>query len=115
MRVANRSYVGVRVTERAGYQPPEQCQKLLADRMRQAVENPENVAFARRILKLRRAGSPPATSSRWRPMAELIATIDARIRDAVTALRERGYSWAEIGSQLGVTCQAAQQRWGNRS
>jgi hypothetical protein len=26
-----------------------------------------------------------------------------------------GYSWAEIGSRLGVTRQAAQQRWGQAS
>jgi hypothetical protein len=45
-------------------------------------------------------------------MAELADTIDVGIRDAVTDLREHGYSWAEICSQLGVTRQAAPQRWG---
>ena len=38
--------------------------------------------------------------------------IDAAIGGAVTGLRDYGYSWAEIGSRLGVTRQAAQQRWG---
>jgi hypothetical protein len=47
-------------------------------------------------------------------MAELADTIDTSIRDAVTGLRDRGYSWADIGSRLGVTRQAAQQHWGNR-
>jgi hypothetical protein len=28
------------------------------------------------------------------------------------ALRACGYSWAEIGSRLDITRQAAQQRWG---
>lgn len=32
-------------------------------------------------------------------MAELADTIDTSIRDAVTGLRERGYSWAEAISQ----------------
>jgi hypothetical protein len=44
-------------------------------------------------------------------MAELAVTIDTSIRDAVTGLRDRGYSRADIGSRLGVTRQAAQQRW----
>ncbi len=34
---------------------------------------------------------------------------------AVTGLRAFGYSWAEIGSRLGITRQAAQQRWGHQS
>ncbi len=33
--------------------------------------------------------------------------------EAITALRARhGYSWADIGHQLGITRQAAQKRWG---
>jgi hypothetical protein len=32
--------------------------------------------------------------------------------EAVKGLRDCGYSWAEIGSRLGITRQAAQQRWG---
>jgi len=31
---------------------------------------------------------------------------------AVEGLRACGYSWAEIGSRLRITRQAAQQRWG---
>ena len=38
--------------------------------------------------------------------------IDTAIAKAVNGLRARGYSWAEIGSRLGITRQAAQQRWG---
>jgi len=37
-----------------------------------------------------------------------------RRTEAVKGLRARGYSWAEIGSRLGITRQAAQQRWGQR-
>jgi (4S)-4-hydroxy-5-phosphonooxypentane-2,3-dione isomerase len=39
----------------------------------------------------------------------------AAIADAVKGLRAYGYSWAEIGSRLGITRQAAQQRWGGSS
>jgi hypothetical protein len=40
--------------------------------------------------------------------------IDAARAEAVKGLRAYGYSWAEIGSRLGITRQAAQQRWGQR-
>jgi hypothetical protein len=87
---------------------------LTSNRTPAAVENPEYAAFARRILKAyaRRVATGDIESLTL--MAELADTIDTSIRDAVTGLREHGYSWAEIGSRLGVTRQAAQQRWGNR-
>ena len=47
-------------------------------------------------------------------MLGLSAEIDDAIAQAVTGLRGFGYSWAEIGSRLGITRQAAQQRWGAR-
>jgi hypothetical protein len=36
-------------------------------------------------------------------MLGLAEDIDAAIAVAVKGLRERGYSWAEIGSRLGIT------------
>jgi hypothetical protein len=36
-------------------------------------------------------------------------------RFLIRVLRAAGYSWAEIGARLGITRQAAQQRWGRRS
>jgi biotin operon repressor len=41
--------------------------------------------------------------------------IDTAIAEAVKSLRTCGYSWAEIGSRLGITRQAVQQRWGTSS
>ena len=35
--------------------------------------------------------------------------------EAVKGLRAHGYSWAEIGARLGISRQAAQQRWGAAS
>lgn len=32
---------------------------------------------------------------------------------AVAGLRAAGHSWAEIGARLGISRQAAQQRWGS--
>ena len=42
----------------------------------------------------------------------LAADVEDIIRHAVTGLRGHCYSWADIGLRLGVTRQAAQQRWG---
>jgi hypothetical protein len=44
-------------------------------------------------------------------MLGLAEEIDTAITEAVKGLRGCGYSWAEIGSRLGITRQAAQQRW----
>ena len=59
------------------------------------VENDEYGAFVRRVLRAyaRRVG-------------------DGDVAEAVKGLRACGYSWAEIGSRLGITRQAAHQRWG---
>ena len=46
-------------------------------------------------------------------MTRLADDIDTAIAEAVTGLRAFGYSLAEIGTRLGVTRQAAQQRWGH--
>jgi hypothetical protein len=76
------------------------------------VENSQYAAFARRVLRAygRRicAGDIDALAD----ITILAADIDDAIGHAVTGLRETGYSWAEIGARLGVTRQAAQQRWG---
>jgi hypothetical protein len=87
---------------------------LTSNRARQVVENPEYAAFVRRVLRAcaRRVAAGDIESLVL--MAELADTVDASIQDAVTGMRAHGYSWAEIGSRLGVTRQAAQQRWGNR-
>ena len=45
-------------------------------------------------------------------MTGLADELDATTAQAIQGLRGRGYSWAEIGTRLGITCQAAQQRWG---
>jgi transcriptional regulator len=45
-------------------------------------------------------------------MTGLATELDETISQAVIGLRETGYSWAEIAGRLGVTRQAAKQRWG---
>jgi hypothetical protein len=46
-------------------------------------------------------------------MAALADYLEDAIRQALNALNDFGYSWADIGMRLGITRQGAQQRWGN--
>lgn len=85
---------------------------LTANRRRDAVENDEYAAFLRRVLRAysRRvaAGDIDALSA----MVRLAVDLETGIRAAVIGLREHGYSWTEIATRLGITRQAAHQRWG---
>jgi hypothetical protein len=76
------------------------------------VENDEYAAFLRRIIAAysRRvaAGDIEAITT----MAALADHLDTAIRQAITGLRNYGYSWADIAMRLGITRQGAQQRWG---
>jgi hypothetical protein len=45
-------------------------------------------------------------------MTSIAGELDDAITEAVIGLRAVGYSWADIATRLGVTRQAAQQRWG---
>jgi hypothetical protein len=81
-------------------------------RRRRVTENDEYAAFARRVLRAwaRRvaAGDIDAITD----MAAAVSELEDAIRQGVAGLRGKGYSWAEIAARLGVTRQAAQQRWG---
>jgi hypothetical protein len=85
---------------------------LTPNRPRRVIENDEYAAFLRRVIRAfgRRiaAGDIDALAD----AAILSRQLDITIKNAITGLRQRGYSWADIGLQLGVTRQAAQQRWG---
>lgn len=86
--------------------------RLTANRTRRVVENDDYAAFARRILAAYARRVASGDIEALTQMTQLAADLDAAIGQAVTGLREVGYSWAEIGLRLGVTRQAAQQRWG---
>jgi hypothetical protein len=87
---------------------------LTPNRAGRAVENDEYAAFARRVLRAYARRVADGDVEALTLMLGLSAEIDTAISQAVTGLRAFGYSWAEIGSRLGITRQAAQQRWGGR-
>ena len=81
-------------------------------RRRNVVENDEYAAFARRILRAYARRVATGDVEALRDMVALSSLLDDAITEAVIGLRAHGYSWAEIGDRLGITRQAAQQRWG---
>ena len=84
-------------------------------RRRQTVENDAYTAFCSRII---RAAGKRIAAGDVEGLPDLLALqdeLDKATADAVRGLRGFGYSWADIASRLGVSRQAAQQRWGERS
>ena len=88
---------------------------LTRRRRRPATENDEFAAFARRVIRAwaRRVASGDIDAIA--DMAAAASELDDATREAVAGLRAKGYSWAEIAARLGVTRQAAHQRWGGKS
>ena len=85
---------------------------LTPNRARRLVENDEYAAFARRILRAYARRVADGDVEALTLMTDLANEVDSAISQAVNGLRTFGYSWAEIGSRLGISRQAAQQRWG---
>ena len=86
----------------------------LTPRRRMVVEHTEFDAFTRRIL---RAYGRRVAAGDIEALADMVALsedLDQAIGHAVLGLRSAPYrySWADIAQHLGVTRQAAQQRWG---
>jgi hypothetical protein len=79
---------------------------------RRQVENDDYGAFVRRVLRGYSRRVADGDVEALILMTGLADELDAAIAEAVKGLRGCGYSWAEIGSRLGITRQAAHQRWG---
>jgi DNA-directed RNA polymerase specialized sigma24 family protein len=75
------------------------------------VENGEFTAFTSRVVRAAGRRVAAGDVDALPALAALSAELDAAIADAVTGLRAHGYSWAEIATRLGITRQAAHQRW----
>jgi uncharacterized membrane-anchored protein len=76
------------------------------------VENDEYAGFIRRVVRAygRRVGAGDVEA--LADLVRLSAQVEAATGEAARSLNRFGYSWAEIGARVGVTRQAAQQRWG---
>ena len=81
-------------------------------RRRHRVETDEFAGFVRRIVRAYALRVADCDIEALRDLAKLAAEVDTAIGQAITGLRHCGYSWADIAARLGITRQAAQQRWG---
>jgi hypothetical protein len=81
------------------------------------VETDKFDAFARRILRAYGRRVAVGDIEALRSLVDLGAEIDATVRLAVTSLHASPYkySWSEIGDRLGVSRQAAQMRFGDKT
>ena len=86
---------------------------LTPKRRKRATENDDYATFAQRVIRAYSRRVASGDIDALTAMAALSGDLDSAITDAITALRaQHGYSWADIGMRLGITRQAAQQRWG---
>ena len=88
--------------------------RLTPNRRRRTVENDEYASFIRRVIRAHARRVAAGDVDALADMTGLATELDEAIAQAVIGLREAGYSWAEIAARLGVSRQAAQQRWGQR-
>ncbi|MGD9530672.1 MAG: hypothetical protein AB7V44_28325 [Pseudonocardia sp.] len=82
---------------------------------RDVVENDDYAAFTRRILAAHGRRIAHGDIEGLAALAHLAQDIDTALHTAIDGLRAAGYSWADIADRLGITRQAAHQRWGHRS
>jgi hypothetical protein len=79
------------------------------------VENDDYAAFTRRIVAAHGRRIAHGDIEGLSSLAALAVDVDDALSTAVTGLRDAGFSWAQIAARLGVTRQAAQQRFGGQS
>jgi hypothetical protein len=86
--------------------------RLTPSRRTRPVENDEYAAFARRVLRAYGRRIASGDIDAITELSELAGEVESALGRSVLGLRLLGYSWTEIGHRLGVTRQAAHQRWG---
>lgn len=83
-----------------------------ARRRQNVVENDDYAAFTHRIITAHGRRIARGDIEGLSTLAALADDIDTALHAAVTGLRAAGFSWAEIATRLGITRQAAHQRFG---
>ena len=68
--------------------------------------------FVRRIMRAYGRRVADLDIEGLKGLVDLRTELDDQIRTSAQLLQAQGYSWAEIGRVLGVSKQAAQQRFG---
>lgn len=79
---------------------------------RERPECPELGAASRRFARALAARAGEGDTEGLEQLVEVRAAVDAAILDAARGLYRADYSWGDIGTLLGITKQAARQRFG---
>jgi hypothetical protein len=95
--------------------PERNVKPGLTAKRRSSVENDDYAQFLRRVLRAFSRRIAAGDIDALTDLANLAADLETALHDAVTGLRQEGYSWADIGNATGTTRQAAHQRWGGDS
>lgn len=85
---------------------PKMSLQYILDHADELAERFENAPLDADDLK------PVAPYRALQEAAQTRLQAETRIAEAVTACRDAGWSWADIGKVLGVSAQAVQQRYG---
>lgn len=80
-------------------------------RTRPVVDNHDYAAFARRVLRAQARRIADGDIEELGYLVGLQREMHQAIHTAIAGLRDQGYSWADIALRLGITRQAAHQRW----
>lgn len=77
------------------------------------VENGAYSAFVRRIIRAHARRVADGDIEGLAEMAALLGEVERAMQTAIDGLRSEpwSYSWTDVGRALGVTRQAARQRW----
>ena len=96
---------------RPAERPSDVKKPLTPKRPYRVVENDEFAAFLRRVIRAYSRRVATGDVEAITVMAALASDLEDATRQAITGLRQSGYSWADIAMRLGITRQGAQQRW----
>lgn len=80
-------------------------------RTRPVVENQDYAAFSRRVIRAAARRVAAGDVEELTHLLGLERELQSAIQTAVNGLRAQGYSWADIALRIGITRQAAHQRW----
>jgi hypothetical protein len=80
-------------------------------RNRPVVENQNYAAFSRRVIRAQARRIAAGDVEELTHLLSLERELQRAIQTAINGLRAQGYSWADIALRIGITRQAAHQRW----
>jgi hypothetical protein len=89
--------------------------RLSGKRRKRFVETDDYAAFIRRAIRAYGRRIADGDVEALPGLLALSNEVDNALGVAVAGLRQHGYSWTEIAARIGVTRQAARQRWAGDS